>query len=110
MTLGEIIKKLKEYDPETQLNLGFCDPHSYRGNYSELAFEPCKDTTIGDILRCCDHAKNEIFEGYKGGEYTFDDYTDCHLAYYGCSGEVISIYLLDFILKNTETEFLHLLS
>ena len=107
MTLGEIINKLKEYDPETQLNLGFTEPHSYRGYYEQLAFEPCKNTTIGRMLECCKKAKSGIFEGYKGGEYTYDDDTECNMAWYGCSGEVFSVYLLDYILRNTETEFLH---
>jgi hypothetical protein len=38
MTLGKLIDKLDSLPPETKLE-GFGEPHSYRGYYSDLAFE-----------------------------------------------------------------------
>jgi hypothetical protein len=102
MRLGNIIEELKKHDPETKIHLGFCEPHSYRGIYSELAFEPCKNTKVGDMLKCCERAKKRIFEGYKGGEFTYNNDTECHLAWYGSSGETLGRYLLMFMLGETE--------
>jgi len=40
MMLSDIIETLEKYDPATIVPLGFGEPHSYRGYYDQLAFEP----------------------------------------------------------------------
>lgn len=106
MKLGNIIEQLKLYDPNTPVRLGFHEPHSYRGYYRELAFEPHKNTTVGAMLACCEYAKNRVFEGYKGGEYVYDDDTDCWLAFYGNSGETLGRYLLCLMVGDTKFDWL----
>lgn len=63
---------------------GFTNPHSYRGYYDELAFEPADDVTIEHMLDCCNRAVSETFIGWKGGEFTYDKATQVHVASQGC--------------------------
>lgn len=70
MTLGELIIALEELDPDTVFVDGFSTPHSWRGDYSELAFEPEFNVTAGSMLMHARSAVKKTFEGYKGGEYT----------------------------------------
>lgn len=98
MTLGEIIDTLKKFPPETSVPIGFGYPHSYRGSYADLAFEPEADTTVGEMLAAAESALGTTFEGWKGGEFTMEDFTDCWLAYQGESGEMIGPLLLAYML------------
>lgn len=98
MNLGDLIKQLELYNQDTVVPFGFGAPHSYRGNYFDVAFEPVAPTTIGAML---EHAKSALgarFEGYKGGEYKMEEYSDCWIADYGCcTGETIGPILLDYM-------------
>jgi len=97
MTLGELIEFLEARDPERAVPVGFAKPHSYRGYYSELAFEPAKDVTVGSMLSCARDSLGHTFTGYKGGEYKMGEYTDVYLANYGDTGEGIGPVLLSFM-------------
>lgn len=83
MKLGEIIKILKKYDSEKIVKNGFKYPHSYRGFYFLLAFEPAQNVSIKSMLECAKSAVGKTFIGYKGGEFTMDESTECFLAEYG---------------------------
>lgn len=61
MTLGELIKALEAEDPMWVLTHGFSSPHSYRGFYNQLAFEPEKDISIGAMLE----AAKMVSEGFE---------------------------------------------
>jgi len=98
MILEDLIKKLEQFPREQVVAKGFNEPHSYRGYYDELAFEPCDNTTVGAMLDCAKEALNKTYQGYKGGEYTMTEYTCCHLAFYGSSGESIGETLLGYML------------
>lgn len=50
LNLGELIEELERHDPNLRLPLGFTEPHSYRGYYDQLAFQPAADVTIGEML------------------------------------------------------------
>jgi len=39
MNLGQLINRLKQEDLNRKIPIGFCNPHSHRGDYSELAFD-----------------------------------------------------------------------
>ena len=110
MKLGELIAQLKQYNPDTEVRLGFGSPHSYRGYYEALAFEPVKNTTIGEMLKHAESALGKTFEGYKGGTYLMDHWTDVclaadvWLAAYGCSGESIGPILLQYMVNDFEGE------
>jgi hypothetical protein len=99
MTLDELITALEAEDPDRILPLGFTHPHSYRGEYTELAFEPIANVTIGAMLADARSAKGSTYQGHKGGDYTMDGYTDCWLAEDGHGGgETIGPILLAHML------------
>ena len=85
--LNSLIQFL-ENNGDKLLRVGFSNPHSYRGYYEQLAFEP-----ITSGAQSCAHALEivrpclgQVFEGYKGSEYTMHGYTECWFAWYGQSG------------------------
>jgi hypothetical protein len=98
MTLDELIKALEAEDPGKVLPLGFSNPHSYRWDYSELAFEPTANVTVGEMLSAARSALGATFQGWKGGEYTMTGSTDCHLAEQGDLGEELGPILLSLLL------------
>jgi hypothetical protein len=99
MYLLNLIEFLQARDPSQTVRIGFGKPHSYRGYYDELAFEPVRDTTVGAMLEAAQSANGRTFTGYKGGDYTMGDYTNCWLAQWGeASQESIGITLLQFML------------
>ena len=94
MTLGEIIRRLQEEDMDTEIQVGFGSPHSYRGYYDRLAFELVENTTIRHMLQAALAANGNIYQGYKGGDFKMDENTECYLAEYGmCGCELNSIVL-----------------
>lgn len=90
-TLGEIIKHLEGLPRDQSVAEGFGNPHSYRGYYEDLAFEPVENTTVGEMLDAAREALGQTFGGYKGGDYHMDEGTDCWLAEYGCTGVPIML-------------------
>lgn len=98
MTLDELIQALEAEDPDKVLPLGFSHPHSWRGSYNELAFEPTANVTVGQMLADARSALGATYEGYKGGQYTMDGLTDCHLAEEGREGEDLGPILLTLLL------------
>jgi len=97
VVLIELINYLETQDPEIKVPLGLCNPHSYRGYYDQLAFEPTKGTTVAKMLACAKGALGETFEGYKGGDFKMKGYTEVNLADYGNCGEEISLILLKYM-------------
>lgn len=100
MTLGELIAMLSRHDPNKVVRCGFGAPHSYRGYYEQLAFEPMERVRVGDMLADATSALGATFEGYKGGEYRMDEETDCWLAFWGMSGEMLGSRLLGYMLAD----------
>lgn len=98
--LGDIIAALEaEPDQERILPVGFHRPHSYRGCYDELAFEPVADVPVSILLEAARSALGTTYEGWKGGEYYMDEYTECWLADPGDSmGAQVSGLLLTLLL------------
>lgn len=99
LTLGEIIARLEQEDPARLLPLGFANPHSYRGDYFELAFEPVRDVTVGEVLAEARFAVGATFQGWKGGDYTMNELSDCWISEHGASSDnKIGPLLLDLLL------------
>jgi hypothetical protein len=90
-TLGEIIDYLRTLPPDMIVERGFDHPHSYRGYYEDLAFEPALNVTVKQMLAAAEYANGHTYEGYKGGDYVMDRETDCWLANYGDCGVPIVI-------------------
>lgn len=98
MTLEELITALEAADPNLVLPDGFTHPHSYRGDYMDLAFEPASNVTVAAMLTDARSALGTTYQGWKGGDYEMTEYTDCWLASEGGLGETIGPLLLRLML------------
>lgn len=97
--LGALIARLEREDPARILPIGFAEPHSYRGDYYDVAFEPRRNIAIGDMLTAARSALGATFEGYKGGDFTMSEHADCWIANYGDSSDnQIGPLLLELLL------------
>jgi len=90
MRLRELIEWLERQDAERTVMNGFGEPHSDRGDYSLLAFEPVKVTTFGEMLAHAAAAEGRTFTGWKGGEYVMNGDTRCRIGKWGECGEDIT--------------------
>lgn len=70
------------------------DVFSWRGNYNEVAFTVSTNGTIVESLSLIDKALNEKFDGYKGGEYSYDNETNVHFEKDDSTINDISLYEL----------------
>lgn len=89
-TLEILIKWLESQDPNLVVDDGFAYPHSDRGDYSELAFDPLPKAKIGDMLAHAKSAVGETFPGYKGGAFKMDEYTSVYIGKDGTCGDAIT--------------------
>lgn len=87
VTLGKLIETLESLDPN-RLIQGIVEPHSYRGYYSDLSFEPTAEMqTVESALRIAKECLGEKFIGYKGGDFYMIKNTPLWIAHYGCCAE-----------------------
>lgn len=103
MTLGQLIDELKKLPGDMVFADGFGGPDSWRGVYSEIAFEPAKNVTVASMLEHAMSAVGATYQGYKGGLYTMSLGTDCHIADYGEYGgeeDNLSIWRWRLMLQN----------
>ena len=108
MTIGEFYNKIESWSSDI-MNFRIENVFSWRGSYNE----PCCEISICetykqynlDMLR---RLVNEVFIGYKGGEftYTFDDviHFECEEGSYTPNNE----YLARFIVNNQNEEVKHI--
>lgn len=86
MTLGDFKKHIEGFPVGTQFNFGISEPFSWRGAYAEVAFAIIEQPmTRDEVLAKIQLAYRGTFCGYKGGEYSYDDYTDVHFEQDGSS-------------------------
>jgi hypothetical protein len=107
LTLGKLIAALKVLEPERQVH-GLGDLESYRGYYSDLAFEPTDQReTAAVLLARCQEAMGKTYMGYKGGDYLMGDSTPLWVSPYGTSSGIKFMDLdasRDVIVPVTEQE------
>ncbi len=101
-TLKHLIERLSHEDPKRVVPLGFRHPHSYRGYYEDLAFEPAENVTVGEMLTAARSASGATFQGWKGGDYEMNEWTTVWLAKRGATGETLGPILLDLMLASRE--------
>jgi hypothetical protein len=70
--LGELIEPLEKLPEDRVLAVGFDKPHSYRGYYNGLAFEPARNIPVKKMLEAARSAPGNWYEGYKSGTYYMD--------------------------------------
>lgn len=76
MNLKEFKNYIEKAETGKEFDFGISSPFSWRGSYNEVAFEILElPMTREEILANIEKAYQEIFCGYKGGEYTYGDYT-----------------------------------
>jgi len=101
MTLIKLIEFLEKRDPNIICPIGFNNPHSYKGFYNDVAFEPVNNITVRDMLYFAKEALGSTYQGYKGGDFIMDEFVDCYLAYCGSRGERIGPILLNYMVGET---------
>ena len=102
MNLGQLIDRLHQEDPNREIPIGFCNPHSHRSDYSTLAFTVELGSSIRSLLSAAEYAVDQDFEGYKGGVYRMTLETECYLTESTSrSGIEIDDLLLNRILLQT---------
>ncbi len=104
MTLQQLIDRLKDNQDAGVLVNGFDSYHSWRGDYSEIAFRPAKNVDVGVMLEVATNALGDTIHGYKGGEYEVYPSTECYLTYssgeYGGNDDAFTSRDLDRMLRN----------
>lgn len=93
MTLGELIAALEMAQPDIPVITGDGttpgDAMSYRGYYSDLAFEPSGESkTAGQFLAECQAALGHTFTGYKGGDFTMGEDTPLWISHEGSASGI----------------------
>ena len=100
MLLKELIARLEKEDPDKLLKKGFHQSHSHRGDYAQLAFEPCGEASIADLLKVSKFALNQTYEGYKGGDFIMTGDSEVFIAMYSECGYELSSELLEYMIKD----------
>lgn len=92
LTLGRLISYLEFSEPNLAV-ANLHNPHSYRGYYTDLAFEWGPGYTFAKyLLHNCKHLLGQHFEGYRGGSYRMEMQTPLWIANYGyCGHPVMSL-------------------
>ena len=103
MTRGELIAALEAAPQDRVCREGFGQPHSDRGNYSDLAFAPAKDVSVASMLANAKSALGATFDGYKGGKYTMSEWTSVFVGEWGACGEPLSPWAVRWLLSTENT-------
>lgn len=93
LTLGRLVAELEKADGSLSVQFedggAPCEPHSYRGYYSDLAFESDpKPITVSEFLDICRQSLGASFEGYKGGDFEMHEATPLWRSNYGVNSEI----------------------
>lgn len=104
MTLGKMINFLSSADPDLLIP-SLENPHSYRGYYEDLAFEPSDGfRKASDLLADCLSALGKTFEGWKGGDFLMKEDTPVWIAVEGCCGKKILKFNSDGTIETAEDD------
>jgi len=100
MWLCDIIDYLESIPDKSKIcPVGFRSPHSYRGFYEQLAFEPTENVTVQEMLDAAKEADGTIYAGWKGGEFKMWACTDCWVAFTGHGGDKLSLMVLRYLVE-----------
>lgn len=103
MYLAELLEMAEGLE-DREYDFGLSDVFSWRGVYSEVAFSIGRNIHKNAMLELVNKALTEEFTGWKGGEYTYDKYTDVYFerdrSYYSDGA-----YLMSFLSKHADSDF-----
>ena len=89
LTLGQLFHELAAL-PAERMVAGLGNPHSYRGYYDDLSFEPDPAPrpagALAQMIR--DECMGQKFVGYKGGDYYMTADTPVWSCPYGTSNQM----------------------
>ena len=101
MTVKELQEKIKSWPDAT---MPFCieDVFSWRGVYAEPACcISTRDVSKEDNLSMLNMLTSDTFTGWKGGEYSYNDYNDIHFESSRGSWSD-GKFIIDFLLDNVD--------
>lgn len=83
MNLKQLKDYIESFPKEHIFENALSEPFSWRGSYSEVAFDITlgKEQTRTEALEKIERAYTDTFRGYKGGEYTYNNYTYVYFEY-----------------------------
>lgn len=102
MTIGDLRYKIEAMGD----TMNFCieDVFSWRGSYDEAAcYITPNETTKEHNLEMIDRLLTHVFEGWKGGEYTYDPWTQIHFEQ-GPSEWSDDKFLIRFLVCNSSND------
>jgi len=103
LTLGGMIETLQGMHGDTIVQGIDVDAGSYRGYYSDLAFEPSNTgTTVKALLEVCIASNGKTFDGYKGGDFLMADDTPVWLSKYGTTGDKLMSISTDGVVETED--------
>lgn len=104
MTLADLIARLERAPQDAVVRHGFRYPHSYRGDYAQLAFEPAEFVFVRDLLAHAQGALGATYRGYKGGDFRMEATTEVKLARWGecAEDDGLSAALLEYMLTDVD--------
>ncbi len=68
MNLIELIEFLEKQNQDIVVPMGFSNPHSYRGNYIDLAFEPKENVTVREMLKDAQGEEEPVLLNLRKGK------------------------------------------
>jgi hypothetical protein len=98
LTLAKLISALKALPQDVVISYedGYYpgEEMSYRGYYSDLAFEDSNTPkTVSELLNQCVEALDETYEGYKGGDFTMSGDTPLWRSDYSCASQLALMHI-----------------
>lgn len=97
MKIGKIKQKLNDVDGDISIEFDFCrfaptTINSYRGYYNQPAIgwgDRCNGKVKDFLDQLNECTSGKVYQGYKGGDYTYDDDDELYVANWGHSHDVI---------------------
>lgn len=84
MTLKTFKNHILKFEEDKVFDFSLSTPFSWRGSYDEFAFEVSEGKMNRDsVLENIQRAFTEVFHGYKGGQYTYDNETPVNFEEHG---------------------------
>jgi hypothetical protein len=78
ITIGELKEIVNKLNDDEIYDIGINDVFSWRGSYDEPCFSFEKEISGKHMKEVMNRATSEVFTGWKGGDYTYQDYDKCN--------------------------------